>query len=149
MTPAEATAALTYANQLDPLVPLNEASADLWAHALATVTVDQARWVIRDYYERQGADGKGRSPVNPALIRKYARTEIERAAAKRAALDAKPAKSYDAALSTWRSRNPDEWDALVRDGAHDQWSRWNRAGEADRACRCGCGSAPTASPVRL
>ena len=38
MTPAEATAALTYANQLDPLVPLNEASADLWAHALATVT---------------------------------------------------------------------------------------------------------------
>ena len=53
MTPAEATAALTYANQLDPLVPLNEASADLWAHALATVTYDQAR---------AGAVGVGRRP---------------------------------------------------------------------------------------
>ena len=94
MTPAEATAALTYANQLDPLVPLNEASADLWAHALATVTYDQARWVIRDYYQRQGADGKGRTPVNPAVIRKHARTEIERAAAKRAALERGPDVNY-------------------------------------------------------
>ena len=142
MTPAEATAALTYANQLDPLVPLNEANADLWAHALATVTPDQARWVIRDYYQRQGADGKGRTPVNPAVIRKHARTEIERAAAKRAALERGPDVNYQRQVNGWRARNPGEWDRLVRAGVHEQWEVWQARGETDRNCACGCGQTP-------
>ena len=142
MTPAEATAALTYANQLDPLVPLNKASADLWAHALATVTSEHARWVIRDYYQRQGADGQGRAPANPAVIRNHARAGSERAGAKRAALGRGPDVSCRRRVTGWRSRTPGEWDRVVRAGAHEQWDAWQARGETDRNCRCGCGQTP-------
>ena len=129
MTPTEATAALTYASQLDARVPVNEANADLWASALAGMSVEQVKWIIKDHYTRS-TDFRGEVPaLTPAVIRRRGRIEAERAAAKRAALEAAPRKK--ATGGTWRSRNPAEWDRLVQAGAVDWLEQMERRGLLD------------------
>ena len=151
MTPTEATAAMTYANQLDGRVPVNEANADLWASALAGATVEQVRWIIRDHYTR-ATDSRGEAPtITPALIRRRAHTEAERAAARRAALESKPSKPQT--VGSWRSQNPDEWDRLMVQGAVERLERLERSGEIgddqwrlDAYRSSGALPPPTASP---
>ena len=127
MTPTEATAAMTYANQLDGRVPVNEANADLWASALAGATAEQVRWIIRDHYTR-ATDSRGEAPtITPALIRRRAHTEAERAAARRAALESRPSKPQS--IGSWRSKNPQEWDRLMVQGAVERLERLERTGE--------------------
>lgn len=127
MTPVEATAALTYANQLDPRVPVNEANADLWASALVGNTADQVKWVIKDHYTRS-LNGRGEpQTITPAAIRHRARVENERAAAKRAALTRAPERNTHP--ESWRSRNPAEWDRLKTQGAVDRLEQLERTGE--------------------
>lgn len=151
MTPVEATAALTYANQLDPRVPVNEANADLWASALAGATAEQVKWIIRDHYTR-ATDSRGEAPtITPALIRRRAHAEAERAAARRAALESKPSKPQS--ISSWRSKNPQEWDRLMLQGAVSRLERLERTGEIgddqwrlDAYRSSGTLPPPTASP---
>ena len=127
MTPVEATAALTYANQLDPRVPVNEANADLWASALAGATADQVKWIIRDHYTR-ATDSRGEAPtITPATIRRRAHTEAERAAARRAALESKPSKPRT--VGSWRMKNPEAWDRLMVEGAVSRLEGLEHRGE--------------------
>lgn len=146
MNSQEVNALLTAASEMDNFIKNADAEFKVWERALAGVDSALASEVLMRFYADREPGG---SSITPGHIRRVVAREVERAAVKRAALERGPDVNYQRQVNTWRSRNPDEWDALVKDGAHDQWSRWNRAGEADRACRCGCGSAPTASPVRL
>lgn len=62
---------LIYVNQLDPLVPNNEPTLEVWAHALATTDLHAAKKVIIDYYG--SIDPVKREPITPGYIRRQAR----------------------------------------------------------------------------
>ena len=62
---------LVYVNQLDPLVPNNEPTLEVWAHALATTDLHAAKRVIIDYYGT--IDPAKREPITPGYIRRQAR----------------------------------------------------------------------------
>ena len=62
---------LIYVNQLDPLVPNNEPTLEVWAHALATTDLHAAKRVIIDYYGT--IDPNKREPITPGYIRRQAR----------------------------------------------------------------------------
>lgn len=68
MTPQEAAALLTYANQVDARVQLNEANADVWAHALRNTDYTKARWCVREHYSSDVDGGPPRS-IAPGMIR--------------------------------------------------------------------------------
>lgn len=141
MNTAEAAATLAYAVQIDGRIQATEANTDVWGYGLAGIPLDQIKWIIRDYYARADDSRGGLQPITPGYIRSRARAENERAAAKRAALESKPVKTYEQSVDSWRARNPAEWDRLVREGVHEQWEKWRRQGEANRPCACGCGKA--------
>lgn len=62
---------LIYVNQLDPLVPTNEPTLEVWAHALSTTDLHAAKRVIIDYYGT--IDPAKREPITPGYIRRQAR----------------------------------------------------------------------------
>lgn len=62
---------LVYVNQLDPLVPTNEPTLEVWATALATTDLHAAKKVIIDYYG--SVDPAKREPITPGYIRRQAR----------------------------------------------------------------------------
>ena len=62
---------LIYVNQLDPLVPTNEPTLEVWAHALANTDLHAAKRVIIDYYG--SIDPAKREPITPGYIRRQAR----------------------------------------------------------------------------
>ena len=62
---------LIYVNQLDPLVPNNEPTLEVWAHALANTDLHAAKRVIIDYYG--SIDPAKREPITPGYIRRQAR----------------------------------------------------------------------------
>lgn len=62
---------LIYVNQLDPLVPNNEPTLEVWAHALATTDLHAAKRVIIDYYGT--VEPNKREPITPGYIRRQAR----------------------------------------------------------------------------
>ena len=62
---------LIYVNQLDSLVPNNEPTLEVWAHALANTDLHAAKRVIIDYYG--SIDPAKREPITPGYIRRQAR----------------------------------------------------------------------------
>lgn len=62
---------LVYVNQLDPLVPTNEPTLEVWAHALRNTDLHAAKRVIIDYYG--SVDPNKREPITPGYIRRQAR----------------------------------------------------------------------------
>lgn len=62
---------LVYVNQLDPLVPTNEPTLEVWAHALRNTDLHAAKRVIIDYYG--SVDPAKREPITPGYIRRQAR----------------------------------------------------------------------------
>lgn len=89
----EVIAMLTWVNQTDARVLLNEASAELWGNAMAPVRSAEAKQAVLDHYERN------ETACTPAGIRKRALAIRETQLAKQHALTAAPKKpnvSYDA-----------------------------------------------------
>lgn len=86
MTPQEAIALLTYANQIDARIQLNESNSDVWAYALKNVDYQKAKWCIREHYASHVDGGPPRS-LAPGMVR--ARVgELSRAAeGKRVAIE--------------------------------------------------------------
>lgn len=114
MTPEEAATVLTYINQADPLVPLNDTTSDVWWEAIKRFEFDQAIWCIKDYYANTKPDWSGKiQPLAPAVLRSRISDAQERATAKRRALEP-PAKHTSP--GSFRARNPEQWDALVIKG---------------------------------
>ena len=62
---------LIYVNQLDPLVPNNEPTLEVWATALRNTDLHIAKRVIIDYYGT--IDPNKREPITPGYIRRQAR----------------------------------------------------------------------------
>lgn len=62
---------LVYVNQLDPLVPTNEPTLEVWANALRSTDLHAAKKVIIDYYGT--VDPSKREPITPGYIRRQAR----------------------------------------------------------------------------
>lgn len=89
MTPQECAAALTYANQIDPRIQLNDAALDVWETALSHADPEQVRWVIRNHYASGVNANEGSQPMlTAAMVRRALSEETNRAAAKRSALEA-------------------------------------------------------------
>lgn len=104
MTPAEATALMAFASQLDGRVQVNEANAETWAYGLARLDYAQARWEIREYYAMSDAA----TPITPGVLRRRVSLQKERAEARRQAL-AGPRQDKPGRLS---ERNPDLWNMI-------------------------------------
>lgn len=62
---------LVYVNQLDPLVPNNEPTLEVWSHALQSTDLNAAKRVVMDYYG--SVDPNSREPITPGYIRRQAR----------------------------------------------------------------------------
>lgn len=89
MTPQECAAALTYANQIDPRIQLNDSSLEVWESALSNADPEQVRWVIKDHYSSGvNANESHQTSITPALIRRRVSDEVNRAEARRSALEA-------------------------------------------------------------
>lgn len=110
MDTRQAIALLTFINQVDPRVMLNEASAEVWGFALAPVALGDAKQAVMEHY--RSVEGMAASP---AAIRK-------RALALRSARDAGE-RAIEASPDVWgdpnrlRSLDPARWDELKAQGA--------------------------------
>lgn len=104
MTPAEATALMAYASQMDGRVPVNQANSEAWAYGLARVDYEQGKWEIREYYAMTDAA----APITPGILRRRVAVQKERAEARRLAL-AGPKQDKPGRLS---ERNPDMWNMI-------------------------------------
>lgn len=62
---------LTYVNQLDPLVPANQANLEVWVYALEDTDLKSAQQVVFEYYAT--VDPYNKQPITPGYIRKQAR----------------------------------------------------------------------------
>lgn len=129
MTPQECAAALTYANQIDPRVQLNDSTLEVWEHALAHAVYEQVRWVIKDHYSSGvNANEAHQAMITAALIRRRITDETNRATASRAALEAGP---RDQSYASLRKNDPERWDQLVRAGSDHRRNMLDDYGDAD------------------
>ena len=105
---------MTYANQIDARIQLNDATLDAWWVAMEHVDFDAAKWGITDYYAKANPNGThGVQVLLPAALKHRVNAEVERRAARKRALAPKPVKSP---TQTFRARNPELWDRLVEEG---------------------------------
>ena len=112
-------AMLTWINQTDPRVMLNEASVERWHYALRTVEPSVAKQAVLEHYKAHED-----IPASSAAIAKRAGyIKSSRDAGDRARV-IEPPKPVRHPLS-WRARNPELWDQLFEEG--------RRQGNAERA----------------
>jgi hypothetical protein len=101
-------AMLTWINQVDPRVMLNEANVEVWAYAMSATPPDVAKQAVLEHYKAN--EGIAASPGAISKRAGYIRNSRE---AKTSALEALPPVKHP---SSWRSRNPEEWDRLFEEG---------------------------------
>jgi len=114
MNAEETVLLLTWVNQHDPRVQLNAASRDIWAYSLAPFTAQEAKQAILDHYRLNDS-----IPVSPGAIRKRADDHRAVTEGREEAMKKLPDKAWKNPAS-WRTRNPEEWDRLVKQGAADR-----------------------------
>lgn len=102
-------AMLTWINQVDPRVMLNEASAETWAYAMSNIPVDVAKQAVLEHYKAHESIA-----ASPGAISKRAANIKNSREAKQQALEPAPAP-FKHPMS-WRERNPEEWDRLMEEG---------------------------------
>ena len=102
-------AMLTWINQVDPRVMLNEASVDVWAYAMSNIPGDVAKQAVLEHYK-----ATEQVAASPGIISKRANAIRNSREAKQNALEP-PARPFKHPMS-WRARNPEEWDRLMEEG---------------------------------
>lgn len=119
--------ALTYLNQLDNRIDLNDTASDMWFYAIGHMDFQKVIWIIRDYYAnaRPGFSG-GVPPLTPGMLKSRMREMEERSESKQRALESPKNKTPNP--MSWRQRNPEEWDRLMRQGAEDRYNELTRRG---------------------
>ena len=102
-------AMLTWINQVDPRVMLNEAAAETWAYAMRNIPADVAKQAVLEHYKAHESIA-----ASPGAISKRAAHIKTSQDAKTNALTAAP----DVVTNpmSWRQRNPGEWDRLMEVG---------------------------------
>ena len=106
-------AMLTWINQVDPRVMLNEANVEVWAYAMSTVATDIAKQAVLEHYKANESIA-----ASPGAISKRAANIKNSREAKQAALEP-PAAPFKHPMS-WRARNPEEWDRLMEQGRQER-----------------------------
>lgn len=106
-------AMLTWINQVDPRVMLNEASAETWAYAMRNIPTDVAKQAVLEHYKANESIA-----ASPGAISKRSANIKNSRDAKQNALEASPAPFKHP--NSWRSRNPEEWDRLVEVGRQER-----------------------------
>ena len=115
MTPDQAAGILAYINQIDPLVPINDANAHVWWAALEHRDMAKAHWCITDYYANTHPGRDGRVPcLTPALLRQRISAKSEQVDAQQRAL-AGPARHTSP--ESFKARDPERWAQLVQQGS--------------------------------
>ena len=111
---------LTWINQTDPRVQLNQASVERWHYALRSFEHAVCKQAVLEHY-KQHED----IPASSAAISKRAGyIQNAREAGERAVAIEPPRNQVRHPLS-WRARNPELWDQLFEEG--------RRQGNAERA----------------
>jgi spore cortex formation protein SpoVR/YcgB (stage V sporulation) len=100
---------LTWVNQVDPRVMLNEAAAETWAYAMRMVPADVAKQAVLEHYKAH----ENIAATPGAISKRAGNIKASREAGQRA-IEAAP-KPVRHPLS-WRSRNPGFWDQLFEQG---------------------------------
>lgn len=120
-------AMLTWVNQVDPRVMLNEASVDVWAYAMQNVPADVAKQAVLEHYKANESIA-----ASPGAISKRSlniRTSRQAKESAKSITETKPPKHP----SSWRAMNPEKWDALFEAGRREG----NEAREAATRARAG------------
>jgi hypothetical protein len=102
-------AMLTWINQVDPRVMLNQAAAETWAYSLRSVEPAVAKQAVLEHYKAN--ESIAASPG--AISKRASNIKASREAGQRA-IDP-PAQPVKHPLS-WRARNPELWDQLFEAG---------------------------------
>lgn len=122
MDQRQTIAMLTWINQVDPRVMLNEASVELWHYSLRAFEPAVCKQAVLEHYKANesvaaspGAIAKRAGYVRSARDAFQSATAIEPAPTpqQQNATDGKR-------IMSWRQRNPEEWDRLVKQGAADR-----------------------------
>ena len=122
MDAKETITMLTWINQTDPRVMLNQASVERWQYALRPYEYAVCKHAVLEHYKLHED-----VPASSAAIAKragYIRSSRE-AGSRAAAIEPAPAPQQQNAqdgnvIRSWRQRNPEEWDRLVKQGAADR-----------------------------
>jgi hypothetical protein len=118
-------AMLTWINQVDPRVMLNQAAAETWAYSLRSVDPAVAKQAVLEHYKAN--ESIAASPG--AISKRAANIKASREAGQRA-IDP-PAQPVKHPLS-WRARNPELWDQLFEEGRRQGNEERRQATEARR-----------------
>lgn len=120
-------AMLTWINQVDPRVMLNEASAETWAYAMRNAAPDVAKQAVLEHYKANESIA-----ASPGAISKRARNIATSREAGDRAIALEPARPPRHPLG-WRARNPELWDEMFEQGRVEG----NRERERAAAARSG------------
>ena len=108
MDTKQTIAMLTWINQVDPRVMLNEANVEVWAYSMSAYPADIAKEAVLQHYKANDSIA-----ASPGAISKRALNIKSSREAKNAAITALPPARDP---NSWRSRNPEEWDRLFEVG---------------------------------
>ena len=107
----ETVTIMTWVNQYDPRVQINKPARDIWANSLAPYSYEECHQAILDHYRTNDDE-----TVTPAKIRKRAEMVRNQRLGRQSAIEANTKQSIRSPES-FRERNPDEWDRLLKHGA--------------------------------
>jgi len=106
-------AMLTWINQVDPRVMLNEANVEVWAYAMSSTPADVAKQAVLEHYKANESIA-----ASPGAISKRASNIRTSREAKQKALEP-PQQAVNHPMS-WRARNPELWDRLMEQGRQER-----------------------------
>lgn len=115
-------AAVALASSLDGRVQTNVPTRNLWFKVLCGYDYAELHAAIELYHERPAPD-RGRPVIEAPMVRKIIQEERNRSQAKH---DAQRALPPGRQATVFRSRDPDGWDALVKQGRDEQREQWRR-----------------------
>lgn len=114
----EVISMVRWISESDPRVPFNDSSVEQWHYALRSVDAAVAKQAVLEHVKiNEGI------PVSPAAISKRAGYIANARAAGQRAIEPTPQQRNAAdgkRFVSWRQRNPDDWDRLVRQGASER-----------------------------
>jgi spore cortex formation protein SpoVR/YcgB (stage V sporulation) len=119
MQPQEVISMLRWINEQDPRVQFNDSAVEFWHYSLRTVDAAIAKQAVLEHVKQHEG-----IPVTPAAIAKRAgyikssRDGFRSATAIEASPTHQQQNAQDGQLfKSWRDRNREEWDRLVKQGA--------------------------------
>lgn len=104
----ESKMAVAFANQIDPRVQMNDATAEVWLAALRAHEPVKVRWAITQHYGTGNANGEGTYAITPARIRRLIQSKAEEVETVARALE--PPRNRVRSPESFRQRNPELWD---------------------------------------